>query len=114
MCIRDRLKVANLKVYDLLNTPTCIEHRREESVVSDTLLGRPFDRLQDRVNLVIFQVIYGPARRALEWDGDHFLREIQLLGVPRCYVTEERMNGRQPYIACRHTVIPLILQMRKE
>jgi hypothetical protein len=43
----DQLQVANSEIGDLLSAGACVEHRRQERIVTSALRGGSIDRLED-------------------------------------------------------------------
>src|ERR1044072_3667598 len=78
-----QLEIAGTQVSDLLPSAAGIEHRCEQSVVTASLWCGPVDRRENRVNLLVFQVINRPRSCALEGNAQNTLRQFEMLRIPR-------------------------------
>jgi len=74
----------------------------------------PLNGLENRVDLIVFQVINRPLCRALEWNPQDTLCEIEMLGVSCRNKTKKRMDGREPHVARGRAIIALAFEVRQE
>jgi hypothetical protein len=109
-----QLQIADAHVRDFLDATAGVEHHREQRVVSAPLWCGPLNGLENRVYLIVFQVINRPLCCALEWNPQDTLCEIEMLGVSRRYKTEKRVDGREPHVARGHAIIALPFEVRQE
>jgi hypothetical protein len=69
-----QLEIASAQVRDLLHAAAGVEHRRQQSVVAASQRCGSIDCFENRITLLVFQVINGPLSCALEGNAQNTLR----------------------------------------
>jgi hypothetical protein len=78
------------------------------------LQGAPVDRFENRINLLVFQVIDSPLSRALEGNAKDTLGQREMLWISRGHKMKERMNGGEPNVSRGNSVFPFLFQVSQE
>src|SRR5215468_6439268 len=90
-----QLEIANAQICDLLDADAGVEHRCQQSVVAASLDSGTVDGLENRVDLLIFQVVDGSLSGALEGNAEDPLGQFEMLWVTRGHKMKKRMDGRK-------------------
>src|SRR5215831_5702405 len=78
-----QLEIAHAQICDLLDAATGVEHSCQQSVVAASLDSGPIDGLENRVDLLIFQVVDSSLSGALEGNAENTLGQFEMLWVTR-------------------------------
>src|SRR5215469_61673 len=88
-----QLEITGSQISYLLDTAAGVKHRRQQSVITATLQRGPVDGFENRIDLLVFQVIDGPLSCAFERNAQDSLRQLEMLWIPRRHKMKERVNG---------------------
>jgi hypothetical protein len=108
------LKITSAEIRNLLDAATGVEHRRQQSVIAASLQGAPVDRFENRVNLLVFQVIDRPLSRTLEGNAKDALGQGEILWISRGHKMKERMNGGKSNVSRGNSVFTFLFQVSQE
>src|SRR6266566_5461549 len=100
-----QLEVTHTQIRDLLDAAAGVEHRCQQSIVAASLHSGPVDSLENRVDLLIFQVVDGSLFGALEGNAENSLGQFETLWIARGHKMKKRMNGRKPHVSRGHAVL---------
>jgi len=109
-----KLQIAEAQVRDFLNASAGVEHGGKQGIVTGALSCGPVDSLEDRIDLLVLQIIDDSMPSTFKWNAEDPLREFQVLGIPGCDEVEERMYGRKSDVARRHTIFSFLFQIGEE
>src|SRR5271157_1623882 len=107
-------KVANAEIQDLLHPRSGVEHRRKECVITPAIERRAVDRIEDRLDLLVLEVVDRAGSGAFEGNCQDPLTVAEVLGIAGCEVAEEGMNRRQANISSRGPTAALFLEVAQE
>ena len=104
-----QLEIAHAQICNLLDAATGVEHSCQQSVVAASLDSGPVDGLENRVDLLIFQVVDSSLSGALEGNAEDTLGQFEMLWVTRGYKMKKCMNGRKlaRFAWTHHSCVPL-------
>src|SRR5215831_16262326 len=109
-----QLEIAHAQICDLLDAATGVEHSCQQSVVAASLYCGPVDGLENRIDLLIFQVVNSSLSGALEGNAEDALGQFEMLWVTRGYKMKKRMNGRKSHVSRGHTVLAFLFKVGQE
>ena len=114
--MRRRLEphIKDAKSDDLLNPCACIEHRREERVITTAISGGPINCGQHRLNLIEFEVLDRTGTRSFEGHHQDPLTEVQLIRMLRSTVAKERVNRGEAHVSGRRDTVPVHFEVLEE
>src|ERR1019366_1734198 len=75
--------------------------------VTAALQGGPVDRFENRVNLLVFQVIDGPLSRALKGNAQDALGQLQMLRITRRHKMKKRVDSGEADISRGDAILKL-------
>ena len=78
-----QLEITDAQIRNLLDPAAGIEHRCQQSIVAASLDRGPVDGLENRVDLLIFQVVDGSLSSALEGNAEDTPGQFEVLWITR-------------------------------
>src|SRR5580700_3130070 len=109
-----QLEITHAQIRDLLDAAASVEHRCQQSIVAASLDSGPVDGLENRFDLVIFQVVDGSLSGALEGNAEDTLGQFEMLWITRGHKMKKRMNGRKSHVSRGHTVLAFLFKVGQE
>ena len=109
-----QLEITGTLIGDLLDAATGVEHGRQQSIITAALRGGPVDRFENRVNLLVFQVIDGPLSRAPKGNAEDALGQFEMLRITRRHKMKERADRGEADISGGDAILALLFKMGQE
>lgn len=108
------MEITYAQIRGLLDAAAGVEHRCQQRVVAVSLDSGPVDGLENRVDLLIFQVVDGSLSGAFEGNAEDTLGQFETLWVTRGHKMKQRMNGRESHVSRGHTVLTFLFKVGQE
>jgi hypothetical protein len=110
----NELKIAGMYAQKFLGTRPCVEHHRQQDVVSLPTKSAAVDGREHRLDFLIFEVLHGLDASAFEGYAEDSLAVFEIPGVLGGEKAKEGMDGGEAHIAGGRGIVAFSLEVIEE